>query len=88
MSTNKKQTAISLNPYLDTDYLMKVTRRVKSTEIFVNNSDQVILPKTHTVSKLIISHYHKLALHYGREQTLASVREKFWILLVVDYLSR
>ena len=24
-------------------------------------------------------HYHKLALHSGREQTLASVRKKFWI---------
>ena len=82
MSTNKKQTAISLNPYLDTDYLMKVTGRVKSTEIFLNNSDEVILPKTHTVSKLIISHHHKLTLHYGREQTLASVREKclLWII--------
>ena len=65
---------ISLNPYL-----MKVKGRVKSTEIFLNNSDQVTLSKTRPVSKLIISHYHKLTLHSGREQTLASAREKFWI---------
>ena len=52
--------------------------RVKSTEIFLSNSDQVILLKTRPVSKSIISHYHKLTLHSGREQTLASVREKFW----------
>ena len=58
---------------------MKVKGRVKSTEIFLNNSDQVTLSKTHPVSKLIISHYHKLTLHSGREQTLASAREKFWI---------
>ena len=70
---------ISLNPYLDTENLMKVKGRVKSTEIFLNNSDQVTLSKTHPVSKLIISHYHKLTLHSGREQTLASAREKFWI---------
>ena len=62
---------ISLNPYLDTDNLMKVNGRVKFTEIILNNSDQVILSKNHTVSKLIISHYHKLTLHFGREQTLA-----------------
>ena len=70
---------ISLNSYLDTDNLMKVNERVKSTEIFLNNSDQVILSKTHPVSKSMIMHYHKLSLHSGREQTLASVREKFWI---------
>ena len=70
---------ISLNPYLDTDNVMKVNGRVKSTETFLNNSDQVILSKNHTVSKLIVSHYHKLTLHSGRKQLLASVREKFWI---------
>ena len=76
---NNHSKLTSLNPYLDTDNLMKVNERVKSTEIFVNNSDQVILSKTQAVSKLIISHCHKLTLHSGREQTLASVKEKFWI---------
>ena len=56
---------ISLNPYLDTDNLMKVNGIVKSTEIFLNNSDQVILSKNHTASKLIISHYHKLTQCLG-----------------------
>ena len=58
---------------------MKVNGRVKSTEIFLNNSDQEALLKTHPASKLIIMHYHKLSLYSGREQALASVREKFWI---------
>ena len=39
----------------------------------------MILLKTHPVSKLIGSHYHKLTLHSGKKQTLTSVREKFWI---------
>ena len=75
LAKNKRLTnhskLISLNPYLDTNNLMKVNGRVKFTEIILNNSDQVILSKNHTVSKLIISHYHKLTLHSGREQTLA-----------------
>ena len=83
MSISKKQTAyhskvIPLNPYLDTSNLIKVNGRVKSTDMLLKNSDQVILSKTHPVSKLIMSHYHKLTLHSGRKQTLASVREKFW----------
>ena len=72
-------TLISLNSYLDTDNLIKVSGRVKSIEILLNNSDQVILPKTHQVSKLIISHYHRLTLHSGKDQALALVREKLWI---------
>ena len=68
---------ISLNPYIDADNLIEVDGRAKSTEIILNNSDQVILSKTHSVSKLIINHYHKLTLHSGRKQTLASVKEKF-----------
>ena len=39
----------------------------------------MILSKIHPVSKLIISYYHKLTLHSGRDQTLASVSGKFWI---------
>ena len=76
---NNHSKLISLNPYLDTDNSMKFNGRVKSTEILLNNSDQVILSRTHAVLKSNISHYHKLTLHSGREQTLASVREKFWI---------
>ena len=85
MSISKKQTAYqSLNIniiklILRYRKLIKVSGRVNSIEILLNNSDQVILPKTHEVSKLIISHYHKLTLHSGKEQALASVTEKLWI---------
>ena len=71
LAKNKQPTnhskLISLNPYLDTDNLMKVNKTVKSTNIFLNSSDQVILSKNHVVSKLITSHYHKLTLNSGRE---------------------
>ena len=87
MSISKKQTAYqSLNINITklvlndiNDINVKISGRVKSIEILLNNSDQVILPKTHQVSKLIISHYHRLTLHSGKEQALALVREKLWI---------
>ena len=50
----KHSQLISLNPYVDTDNLMKINGKVKSKMIFLNNSDQVILSKTHPVSNLII----------------------------------
>ena len=76
---NNHSKLISSNPYLDTDNSMEFNGRVKSLEILLSNSDQVILSKTHAVLKSNISHYHKLKLHSGRQQTQASVREKFWI---------
>ena len=82
MSISQKQTAYQsfkiniIEPILR---FMKVSQGVKATEIFLKSFDQVILPKTHPVSKLIISHCHKLTLYSGRGKTLGSVREKFWI---------
>ena len=81
MSINQKQTAYQ-SP--KTNIIEPIPRYQQLNESQIhgnlpNNSNQVILSKNHTVSKLIISHYHKLTLHSGREQTLASVREKFRI---------
>ena len=85
MSINQKQTAYQS---LKTNIIEPIPRYSQLNESqwksqihgnLPNNSNQVILSKNHTVSKLIISHYHKLTLHFGREQTLASVREKFRI---------
>ena len=39
----------------------------------------MILSKTHLVSKIIVSYYHKLSLHSDRKQALTSVKEKFLI---------
>ena len=71
MSISKKQAAYQslknniIEPVLRYWQLNK-SRRVKSTEIFLNNSDQVTLSKTSTVSNLFISCCYKLTQHPGR----------------------
>ena len=87
MSISKKKPSLSLEikitePVLRNRQLNEINGRVKSTKILLNNSDQVILSKTHAISKLIISHYHKLTLHSGRGQTLASEKSSGYLLAV------
>ena len=53
--------------------------RVKNTDIFANSNYQVIVNKDHPIAKLIIKHYNEENLHVGREQTLSSLRSKYWI---------
>lgn len=39
-----------------------------------------ILPKDHAVGKLIISEYHQLSGHVGKEHLISMVRQKYWIV--------
>ncbi|XP_065068249.1 uncharacterized protein LOC135693649, partial [Rhopilema esculentum] len=41
---------------------------------------QIILPKQHHVSDLIIRHFHLRSGHFGQEYVLACIRERFWII--------
>ena len=41
---------------------------------------QIILPKRHHVTDLIVRHYHKISGHLGREYVLPLLRAKFWII--------
>ena len=41
---------------------------------------QIILPKQHHVSDLIIRYMHMQSAHFGQEYVLACIRERFWII--------
>ena len=77
-----KQSPLSkLNPFLDEQGVIRVGGRLGNTE--TNNFQQshpIILPKQHHISRLIIQHIHEKMGHLGRETTLASLREHFWII--------
>ncbi len=42
--------------------------------------NQVLLPKKHCVVDMILSHYHELSGHSGREHVLALIRQKYSIV--------
>ena len=71
-------TILSLDPAF-TDKLLRVGGRLKSTELLLKCHSQVIIDKNHPLAALLIKYHHEINLHSGREQTLSSIRKKYWI---------
>ena len=72
--TNKSK-ILSLTPILS-ENLIRVGGRVQKSDIPYYRKHQIILCKSHPLSKLIILDTN---FHTGRDQTLAILREKVWI---------
>ena len=77
---NQKSNLLNLNAILE-DKILKVGGRLKN----VNNipttiKHQIILPRNHPVTNLLIMYYHETNHHCSRNQTLALLREKYWIV--------
>ena len=73
--------------------MLCVGGRLKQANIPTNSKNQIILPKDHYLSRLLIKEIHKQNAHVGREHTLSLLRKHFWIVAcrglikkVSDYL--
>ena len=58
--------------------LIRVGSRVQKSDIPYYCKHQIILCKSHPLSKLIILDKHHSSFHTGKDQTLAILREKAW----------
>jgi hypothetical protein len=74
-----KSRIANLNPLLDGDGILRVNGRVKNAPITGDARQQIIMPKEHRVTSLIVRHTHSSIGHLGREHVLAKIREQFWI---------
>ena len=75
---NRNSKLVTLNPTWDNN-IIKVEGLLKNIIDIPNNiKHQIILPRHHPVTDLLILHYHKSNHHYGRDQTLALLRERYW----------
>jgi hypothetical protein len=71
---------IKLNPYLDQDGLLRVGGRLKFAKMSEDQKHQLILPKSHHITRSIIHIYHIQNLHAGCQATTADLRQKHWIM--------
>jgi len=76
----KKSNLLPLNPFLDTDGLLKVGGRLRNAEIPIEQKHPVILPSSHHITELILKGEHERLLHCGLRQLLYAVRQKYWSL--------
>ena len=62
------------------DGILCVKGRLENAPIGVELRQPVILPKKGHVTEMVIKHYHRMVGHSGRNQTLAFIRRKYWII--------
>ena len=83
----KTSSIFNLHPTIK-DELLVVNSRLKTSFTITHSKNQIILPKDHPVSKLIIQDIHETNLHSGREFTLSQLRQSYWIPRVKGVLRR
>lgn len=69
---------ISLSIFLDDDGLMRVGGRLGHSTLPEEQKHQILLPKNHLLTDLIIKYYHEKALHAGTQATLSLIRQRYW----------
>jgi len=70
---------LNLDPIL-TNGILRVGGRLHNALIPEDAKHQMILPKSHHISDLIIAHTHQQCNHQGRNHMLAKLRQKFWMI--------
>ena len=74
----KNSAILSLDPTF-IDKLLRAGVCLKSTELSLKCYRQIIIDKNHPLAALLIKCHHEINLHSGREQTLSSIRRKYWV---------
>lgn len=75
----KSSSVFSLDPVL-IDGVLRVGGRLRRASLPQDAKHQIILPKNHHVTNLIVRHYHLVSGHSGREYVLSLLRGKFWVI--------
>ncbi|UYV61696.1 hypothetical protein LAZ67_1005939, partial [Cordylochernes scorpioides] len=78
----------SLNPFLDTQGLLRVGGRLKYSYLNENQKFPLLLPKNHHITNLIIDNIHRKYLHAGPQLVLSILRKNYWILGARDAVKK
>ena len=70
---------VNLDPELHNGVL-RVGGRLRNSHLPQNAKHQIILPKDHHVSTLIVKDVHEKVGHQGKNHVLAELRQTYWIL--------
>ncbi|KFM71288.1 hypothetical protein X975_00963, partial [Stegodyphus mimosarum] len=76
----KKGSLISLNPFLDNSGLLRVGGRLRNASLPESVKHQIILPKNHPVTKLLVKFYHLTYMHGGVQLVNSAMKQKYWII--------
>nr|XP_022908846.1 uncharacterized protein LOC111420154 isoform X2 [Onthophagus taurus] len=69
-----------LSPFIDGKGFLRVTGRLRFSNLDWNEKHPIILPKDSPITILLIDKHHRATLHGGTQLTLSSIRRHFWIV--------
>ncbi|XP_046628209.1 uncharacterized protein LOC124309036 [Neodiprion virginianus] len=69
-----------LMPFIDSNGFLRVGGRLNHSLLSYDEKHPFILPRESSFSTLVIDHHHRLTLHGGPQLTLATIRQRYWIL--------
>ncbi|XP_072021513.1 uncharacterized protein [Amphiura filiformis] len=79
-SIKKTSSLYRLDPFVDSDGLLRVGGRIRRAELAPELKHPVILPKGNHITTLLIRHYHEKVQHQGRGMTINALRASgYWI---------
>ncbi|XP_055952313.1 uncharacterized protein LOC129988184 isoform X1 [Argiope bruennichi] len=70
----------NLSPFLDSEKVLRAGGRLAHSNLNYDKKHQIILPKNHKLTNLILELTHKRQLHVGPQTLLSIVRQRFWPL--------
>lgn len=71
---------IKLNPFVDTQGMIRVGGRIENATIPYESRHPAIIPRDHEIAELIIQDIHTTYNHAGGQLTLNILRRRYWIL--------
>ena len=69
----------SLQLFIDSDGLLKCRGRIENSLLRQSSIYPILLPKLNYITSLVIKQAHAEVLHSGIQNTLAQVREQYWL---------
>ena len=69
---------LCLSPFLDSNNILRVGGRLRNAVLAYDRKHQIILPKKHYFTELLIRQYHIAHLHAGAQATLTALRQIYW----------
>lgn len=77
-SLSSKSKILSLSPFMDKSYLIRVGGRINASNYSYDKRHPILLHSSHHLTKLYFEKEHLRLLHAGPQLLLASVREAVW----------
>lgn len=77
---NLESTLLQLNPFLDSEGILRIGGRLKEALVDYDIKHPIIIPKNSILSKLIINDAHNITKHGGTQLTMTYTRSQYWII--------